>query len=100
MRDARAGVKFAAHAQTQRGARALEYIESFVAADVPPAAILRAMTTDAARLLALSGERGALKVGMAADIVAAPANPLEDIRALQRIGFLMKNGVIRVAPGS
>jgi len=31
---------------------------------------------------------------MAADIIATPANPLEDIQALKRVNFVMKDGVV------
>jgi imidazolonepropionase-like amidohydrolase len=61
---------------------------------VPPLEILRAMTSNAAELLRVQGERGRLAVGMAADIVAMPADPLQDIEALRRIDFVMKNGRI------
>jgi imidazolonepropionase-like amidohydrolase len=77
-----------------RGAQSLEYLSSFVEAGVPPADILRAITTNAARLLDIDKERGPLKAGLAADLVAVPENPLEDITTLQRISFVMKDGVV------
>ncbi|HEV2702370.1 MAG TPA: amidohydrolase family protein [Steroidobacteraceae bacterium] len=77
-----------------RGAQALEYISSFVEAGVPAADILRAMTTRAARLLDVDKERGSLSPGLAADIIAVPGNPLEDIYTLQHVCFVMRNGVV------
>jgi imidazolonepropionase-like amidohydrolase len=77
-----------------RGAQSLEYLSSFIEAGVPPADILRAITTNAARLLDIDKERGPLKVGLAADLVAVPGNPLEDITILQRVSFVMKDGVV------
>jgi len=77
-----------------RGAQALEYIESFVEAGVPPADILRAMTVSAARLLDVDKDRGALRPGLAADIIAVSGNPLEDIRVLKRVSFVMREGVV------
>lgn len=38
--------------------------------------------------------RGAIWAGLAADIVAAPENPLDDIQALGRISFVMKDGEV------
>lgn len=77
-----------------RGTQSLEYLNSFVEAGVAPADILRAITTNAARLLDIDKERGPLKVGLAADLVAVSGNPLEDITILQRVSFVMKDGVV------
>jgi imidazolonepropionase-like amidohydrolase len=77
-----------------RGTQSLEYLSSFVEAGVAPADILRAITTNAAQLLDIDKERGPLKVGLAADLIAVPGNPLEDITTLQRVSFVMKDGVI------
>lgn len=77
-----------------RGRTAIDYVDSFVEAGVPPDAILRAMTVDAAELLGIGAERGRLEPGMAADLVAMPRNPLEDIDALKEIGFVMRDGVV------
>ncbi len=43
---------------------------------------------------AWSGQIGDLKPGYFADIVAVPGNPLDDITALEKVSFVMKNGVI------
>jgi imidazolonepropionase-like amidohydrolase len=43
-------------------------------------------------------DRGILKPGMLADIVAVKGNPLEDIRALESVTFVMKGGVIYKKP--
>ncbi len=75
-----------------RGDVAMEYIDSFREAGISAADILRAMTTHAAALLGVEKERGAIRVGMAADLVATPANPLHDIDELKRINFVMKDG--------
>jgi imidazolonepropionase-like amidohydrolase len=37
---------------------------------------------------------GDLKPGMFADIIAVEGNPLEDIKALGRVAFVMKDGKI------
>jgi hypothetical protein len=41
-------------------------------------------------------ERGSIRTGLAADLVAVLDNPLADIQTLKRVMFVMKNGrVIR-----
>ncbi|HEX4642133.1 MAG TPA: amidohydrolase family protein, partial [Candidatus Acidoferrales bacterium] len=75
-----------------RGTQAAEYVNSWVEAGVPAKDTLRAMTLNAARLLGVDGERGAIKPGLAADIVAAPENPLDDIQAVRKVTFVMKEG--------
>src|SRR5713101_6578364 len=77
-----------------RGTLAIDYIQSWMDAGVPAADTLRAMTVNAARLLGVDKERGFLKPGMAADIIATPENPVEDIRTLKRVSFVMKDGAV------
>jgi imidazolonepropionase-like amidohydrolase len=72
------------------------WIDSYVAAGLPPKAILQAMTVTAARLLGVEGQRGAIRPGLAADLIAVPGDPLADIQTLKRVSFVMKDGrVIR-----
>ena len=80
-----------------RGELAMEYIDSFREAGISASNILRAMTTHAAALLGVEKERGAIRPGMAADLVATPVNPLREIDGLKRIGFVMKDGQIQQA---
>ena len=57
------------------------------------------MTTNAARLVGIEKERGALKPGMFADIIATPENPLDNIQTLKKVSFVMKNGkIIKQSP--
>jgi imidazolonepropionase-like amidohydrolase len=77
-----------------RGTIALMFLDSYVEAGVPAAYVLRMMTTNAARLLGVENERGAVRAGLAADIIATPADPLSDITALRRVAFVMKNGKV------
>jgi len=55
---------------------------------------IKAGTSVAAELLGQSASIGHLAPGMLADIVAVPGDPLQDITALQRVMFVMKNGQI------
>jgi imidazolonepropionase-like amidohydrolase len=75
-----------------RGTLAVSWVDSYKAAGMSPKAILQAMTINAARLLGVDAERGAIRPGMAADIIATPADPSEDIGALKRVNFVMKDG--------
>lgn len=75
-----------------RGTLSIEFITSFVEAGATPKQILRAMTVDAAKLMGMEKERGAIAPGFAADIVAMPLNPLETIDTLRRVNFVMKDG--------
>jgi imidazolonepropionase-like amidohydrolase len=59
-----------------------------------PLAAIQAGTVNGAKLLRWQDRIGMLKPGYAADVVAVPGNPLEDITALQKVVFVMKNGVI------
>lgn len=77
-----------------RGTLASGYIDSFVEAGIPAKNILQIMTLNAARLLGVERERGAIAPGMAADIIAVPENPLDNIETLKQVNFVMKNGKV------
>ena len=77
-----------------RGTLAIDYIQSWVDAGVPATDTLRALTVNAARLLGVDKQRGFLKPGMAADIIATPENPIENIQTLRKVSFVMKDGAI------
>ena len=57
-----------------------------------PLAVLQADMLNGAKLLGWEGEIGQLKQGFYADVIGVPGNPLEDISAVERVGFVMKNG--------
>ena len=76
----------------------LDYLAVWRAAGVPPADILKAMTTNGAELLRIAKDRGAIAPGQFADIIAMPADPLQEIESLRKVNFVMKNGkVVRTA---
>jgi len=77
-----------------RGTEAIAGIDIWVEAGVPAKAILLAMTGNAARLLGVDNVRGTLRVGMAADLIAVPENPLENINTLKNVSFVMKDGAV------
>jgi imidazolonepropionase-like amidohydrolase len=59
-----------------------------------PAAALQADLINGAKLLDWDGQIGQLKPGYLADVIAVPANPLEDISTLEHVDFVMKGGVV------
>jgi len=79
-----------------RGRLAIERIDMLLEAGMTPAQLLRSMTVIPAGLFGVADKRGALRPGMAADIVATKGNPLSDPRALKAITFVMKDGTIVV----
>jgi imidazolonepropionase-like amidohydrolase len=78
----------------------LEYLDVWTAAGIPPGDILKAMTVNAYELFKWRGKRGWIAAGHAADIIAAPANPLENIQALRKVNFVMKDGKVVRGPTS
>ncbi len=72
----------------------LDYLAVWRAAGVPPADILKCMTSNAAELMHISQQRGTLAPGLAADIIAMPSNPMEDIESLRKVNFVMKDGKV------
>jgi imidazolonepropionase-like amidohydrolase len=76
----------------------LDYLAVWRAANIPPADILKAMTSNGAELLRIAKERGAISAGLFADIIAMPADPLQDVESLRKVNFVMKNGkIVRAA---
>jgi imidazolonepropionase-like amidohydrolase len=66
---------------------------SLVARDLPEEHVLRMATIHAAGLLGVD-DRGIIAAGKRADLVAVPGNPLEDIRVMEDVRFVMKLGKI------
>ena len=66
-----------------------------------PAAAILAATSWAATLLRIEDDRGALREGLAADVVAFAADPLEDLKVLTNdndIRVVMKDGIVVRGP--
>ena len=57
-----------------------------------PLQALRAGTSSAAKLLSLEKSVGAIAPGLLADIVAVPGDVSKDVRATERVFFVMKDG--------
>jgi imidazolonepropionase-like amidohydrolase len=59
-----------------------------------PLAALQSATLNAADLMGWTAKTGTLEPGKWADIIAVEKNPLDDIRTLQDVKFVMKAGVV------
>jgi imidazolonepropionase-like amidohydrolase len=64
-----------------------------------PLAALQSATVNAADLMGWSAKTGSLEPGKWADIIAVDKNPLDDVRVLQDVKFVMKAGVVYKGPG-
>ena len=59
-----------------------------------PLVALRSATSVAADLMGWQDRVGTLESGKLADVVAVKGNPLEDITAMTRVTFVMKDGTV------
>jgi imidazolonepropionase-like amidohydrolase len=91
-----AGVKIAFGTDSgvsPHGDNAYEF-ELMVAAGMPPMKAIQSATIEAAKLLKMDDKLGTVEPGKMADLVAVKGDPIEDIRLLQAVDFVMKNGII------
>jgi imidazolonepropionase-like amidohydrolase len=59
-----------------------------------PMQAIQAATSNAAELLERSGQLGVIAPGAYADVVAVDGDPLADIKVLENVGFVMKDGKV------
>jgi len=59
-----------------------------------PMQAIQASTIGNAKLFGITEDRGSLTVGKRADIIAVDTDPMEDIRALEDVDFVMKDGKV------
>lgn len=77
-----------------RGDLTIAFIETWKAARIPEKDILYAMTINGYKASDIISERGPIKPGFYADLIAVTGNPLTDIDALRDVQFVMKNGMV------
>ncbi|MGI9288600.1 MAG: amidohydrolase family protein [Pseudomonadales bacterium] len=65
-----------------------------VDAGMPPMEAIQSATSIAAKFLEIEDTHGTLKSGKQADIIAVEGDPLQNIRVMEQVGFVMKGGVI------
>lgn len=93
-RAVREGVKIAFGTDTgvsKHGDNAQEFA-LMVEAGMSPGAAIRSATVGAADLLGRSDRIGTIAAGKDADIIAVEGDPLTDVRLLERVGFVMRQG--------
>jgi imidazolonepropionase-like amidohydrolase len=91
-----AGVKIAFGTDTgvsAHGDNAYEFV-LLVKAGLTPLEAIQAATVGAADHLQISAVAGALTPGHSADVIAVAGDPLKDVAILQKVGFVMKQGVV------
>ncbi len=74
-----------------RNAREFRYM---VDGGMTPAEALRSATSVNAALLGIADRLGTLETGKLADVVAVPGDPTKDIRVMEQVLFVMKDGVV------
>jgi imidazolonepropionase-like amidohydrolase len=65
-----------------------------VEAGMPALAAIQSATITNAMLLGVSNEIGQIKPDFFADIIAVDENPLQNVKTLENVAFVMKNGVV------
>jgi imidazolonepropionase-like amidohydrolase len=87
-------VAFGTDAGVFRHGRNAKEFEYMVEAGMPPMAVIKTATYHAARLLGVLDKLGTLEAGKIADVIAVDADPLQDIKTLQKVSFVMKAGTV------
>ncbi|MGE5361453.1 MAG: amidohydrolase family protein [Bacteroidales bacterium] len=77
-----------------RGELTINFLLTWKAAGIPAGDILKALTINGYKAADVLSERGPIKPGLYADIIAVPGDPLADIDALRNVQFVMKNGMV------
>lgn len=63
-------------------------------AGLPPIAVLKAATINGATALGIEDRLGSIEAGKLADLVVVRGNPIEDIKAVRNIKYVVKEGVV------
>jgi imidazolonepropionase-like amidohydrolase len=69
-----------------------------VEAGMPALEAIKSATIVPAKFLGVDDRLGSIETGKIADLVAVPGDPLADITVVQRVSFVMKDGVVYKSP--
>jgi imidazolonepropionase-like amidohydrolase len=73
-------------------------LEAMVAYGMKPVDALKSATSVAGRVFHLENQIGRVKEGLLADLIAVDGDPTQNISALRRVKFVMKNGTVYKQP--
>jgi imidazolonepropionase-like amidohydrolase len=92
----KAGVKIAFGTDAGVYAHGKNYkeFEYMVEAGMPPMESIKAATVSAADLLGISDKVGSIEKGKLADIIAVDGDPLQDIKVMGKVQFVMREGKV------
>ena len=76
-----------------RGQVVIDFLKSWKDAEIPAKEILKIMTVNGYQVSDIYSQRGPIKPGMAADLIAVRENPLENIDTLRDVRWVMKDGL-------
>ena len=77
-----------------RGEMTIAFLDTWKAANIPARDILYAITINGYKAADIINQRGPIKPGLFADLIAVNGDPLTDIDTLRNVQFVMKNGMV------
>jgi imidazolonepropionase-like amidohydrolase len=73
-------------------------VEGLVENGLTPLQALKAATVNDAKMLGMADRLGAIKASYLADIIAVKGDPTRDIKAIEQVDLVMKNGTVYKRP--
>ncbi len=95
----RVNIAFGTDSGVSPHGRNAEEFALMVAAGMTPMAAIRSATVDAATLLGRQDSVGTIEAGRDADIIAVAGDPLQDVRLLENVRFVMRHGRVHKLGG-
>lgn len=80
--------------QLTRGQSSLLPLRVYAGAGLTPIEVIRAATINAAELLGWEKKIGSVEKNKFADLIAVPGDPLTDLSLLEKVHFVMKEGMV------